>query len=423
MIHFVNNNVNNKNKRPIKSWCKDVEDSAMEQASNLANLPFLHKWVALMPDCHSGYGMPIGGVIALDNAVIPNAVGVDIGCGMGAIKTSIKASDVEKWQLETIMQNVKKNIPVGMNHHSHSTGRFTENYKHFETLLHQTDGFTIQRYKEIFNIKNERTWFEDLIKYFSQNLGTLGGGNHFIEIQKDENDNIWLMIHSGSRNIGYKIANHYHQKALELNKKWYSNIPHEDLAFLPANSIDGQEYIDDMNFALDFAEKNRFLIMEALKTAFLVVFDNAVEWFDEINIHHNFASLENHYGKNVWVHRKGATSAKKDQLGIIPGSMGTSSYIVKGLGNPESFMSCSHGAGRKMGRKEASKTLSKEDCEKSMDGIVYDGFQMIKDRKGNESLDLGEAPLAYKDIDNVIESELDLIEPIVKLKPLAVIKG
>jgi len=415
MIYFVNN----ENKKPIKSWCEHVEPEAMAQASNLANLPFLYKWVVLEPDCHLGYGMPIGGVIALENAVIPNAVGVDIGCGMSCFKTSIKSNNISKQQLRSIIEEVKKQIPLGMSHHSHSSKQFKENFKYFERI---EERITQKQYARFFNIFGKGKTKKELNKYFSESLGTLGGGNHFIEVQTDEEDNIWLMIHSGSRNVGYKVANYYHKKALELNKKWHSNISNDDLAFLPSDSEEGIHYIKDMNFALKYAEENRRLIMESFKSSITKVLGD-VEFKDEINIHHNFAALENHYGKNVWVHRKGATSAKKGQLGIIPGSMGTASYIVKGLGNPESFMSCSHGAGRIMGRKQASISLGKQECENSMQGIVYDGFQMIKDRKGKEMLDLGEAPMAYKNIDNVIKSESDLIEPVVRLRPLAVIKG
>lgn len=267
---------------------------------------------------------------------------------------------------------------------------------------------------------------EELIKYLAKSLGTMGGNNHFQEVQKTDEDKIWLMIHSGSRNLGYKIADYYNKIAVKLNKEWYSNIPTTELAFLPTNSSYGQDYIRDMNFALEFAKENRRRIMDSFKIAVLNVFNN-VEFNQEINIHHNFASIENHFGKNVWIHRKGATSARKDELGIIPGSMGTPSYIVKGLGNRESFMSCSHGAGRKMGRMDASRNLSKEDCDESMKDIVFDGFNKLKVRKEKDKnrklYDLGESPLAYKNINNVIESERDLIEPIVKLYPLAVVKG
>jgi tRNA-splicing ligase RtcB len=230
------------------------------------------------------------------------------------------------------------------------------------------------------------------------------------------------MIHSGSRHLGNVIARFYNGRAVELNRKWHSNIPNKDLAFLPVNTQEGQDYIKDMNFALDYAKENRRIIMERYIAAFQSVYE-AAEFGNQVNIHHNYAALESHFGKDVWVHRKGATSAKLDETGIIPGSMGTSSYIVKGLGNIESFMSCSHGAGREMGRMQATRTLTPEECDKAMDGIVYDRWSKVKRGKTKGMYDLSEAPQAYKNIDAVIEAEQDLIKPIVKLRPLGVVKG
>jgi len=230
------------------------------------------------------------------------------------------------------------------------------------------------------------------------------------------------MIHSGSRNLGHQIASHYNKVAQELCKKFHSSIPNNDLAFLPVDSNEGYCYIRDMNFALKYAMENRKLMMTCFKSCIQDVFDN-VEFTEEINIHHNYASLENHFGKNVWIHRKGATSAYKDQLGIIPGSMGTPSYIVKGKGNRDSFMSCSHGAGRPMSRTDASKKLTKDECDKAMEGIVFDRWNKIRRGRMKGELDLSEAPGAYKDIDTVISEQSDLIEIVVKLQPLGVLKG
>jgi tRNA-splicing ligase RtcB len=218
------------------------------------------------------------------------------------------------------------------------------------------------------------------------------------------------------------VARFYNNLALELNTKWHSSIPNKDLAFLPTESAEGKDYIHDMNFTLEYARANRRKIMDRFMAAFLSVFTEAV--FEEpVNIHHNYAALENHYGKNVWVHRKGATSARENQVGIIPGSMGTPSYIVEGLGSIESFMSCSHGAGRVMGRMQASRSLTPEACDKAMDGIVYDRWNKLRKGKTKGMYDLGEAPQAYKNIDTVIEAERDLIKPLVRLRPLAVVKG
>ena len=389
---------------PVKSWCKDIEDGAMAQAADLAKHPVVYSHVALMPDCHQGYGMPIGGVIACTNAVIPNAVGVDIGCGMGAVRTSIDVADTTREQIREVVKYIKAAVPCG-------EGRA---HKKVQNL----DGFD-----DIIDSYNDRKWFSSHVRDLAcRNLGTLGGGNHFIEIQAGDDDKVWLMIHSGSRHLGNVIARFYNERALELNRKWRSEIPNKDLAFLPVNTQEGQDYIKDMNFALDYARENRRRIMERFREAFQSVYERA-EFGNEVNIHHNYAALESHFDKKVWVHRKGATSAKLDETGIIPGSMGTSSYIVKGLGNIESFMSCSHGAGRVMGRMQATRNLTPEECDRAMEGIVYDRWNKVRRGKTKGMYDLSEAPQAYKNIDAVIEAELDLIEPIVKLRPLGVVKG
>jgi len=394
----------NNYKVPVKSWCGEIEDGAMAQAADLARHPAVFRHVALMPDCHLGYGMPIGGVIACKNAVIPNAVGVDIGCGMGAVRTSVMVADATREQLREIVNRVKESVPCG-------EGRAHKKPQNWNGFEEDIDSYI------------HRNWFSGHVRDLAcRNLGTLGGGNHFIEIQAGDDNHVGLMIHSGSRHLGNVIARFYHGRAVELNSKWHSNIPNKDLAFLPDSSQEGQDYIKDMNFALAYARENRRRIMESFMAAFQSVFEGA-EFGNQVNIHHNYAALEYHFGKNVWVHRKGATSAKQDETGIIPGSMGTSSYIVEGLGNADSFMSCSHGAGRAMGRRQASRTLKPEECDKAMQGIVYDRWGKIRRGKEKGMLDLGEAPQAYKDIDAVIEAELDLIKPLVKLRPLGVVKG
>lgn len=391
-------------KVPVKSWCRDIEDGAMSQAADLARHPVVFHHVSLMPDCHQGYGMPIGGVIACDNAVIPNAVGVDIGCGMGAVKTNIPAADTSRELLREIVTLVKEVIPCGEGH-AHKKAQSREGLED-----------DIEAYKE-------RGWFSKHVKDLAgRNLGTLGGGNHFIEIQAGDDDHVWLMIHSGSRHLGNVIARYYNDAAVKLSRLWNSEIPNKDLAFLPADSPEGKDYIRDMNFALSYAKENRRRIMAGFMEAFSTVFTKA-DFEEPVNIHHNYAAFENHFGKNVWVHRKGATSAKENETGIIPGSMGTPSYIVEGLGNVESFMSCSHGAGRTMGRMQATRNLTVEECDKAMAGVVHDRWNRVKRGRTKGMYDLGEAPQAYKDIDAVIESELDLIKPVVKLRPLGVVKG
>jgi len=383
-------------KIPIKLWADDIEDGALAQAKNLANLPFAYKHIAVMPDVHQGYGMPIGGVMAAQGIVSPNCVGVDIGCGMTAIKSdlclstiSICGGDIDEI-LKEWMGKIREQIPVGFSH----------NIKPQEN--------------EVFNLAPDIPIIQQELESAKKQLGTLGGGNHFIEIQKDEDGYIWIMVHSGSRNLGYKTARVYNDKAKELCAQWFSNIPTTDLAFLPINTLEAQEYIQAMQFCLDFAYTNRSYIMGKIM---LII---GVEHFTDkslpkiINIHHNYATWENHFGKNVLIHRKGATLARKGTIGIVPGSMGTNSYIVEGLGNEQSFNSCSHGAGRKMGRKQATRELNLEEEQAQMKGII--GAPRNVD-------DLDEAPGAYKPIDEVMENQKDLVKILTKLTPLAVIKG
>ena len=387
---------------PVKCWASSIEDGAIVQAANLAQMPCVFHHVALMPDSHIGFGMPIGGVIALKNAVCPNAVGVDIGCGMIAVKTNVHAEALADMRIRRDWQTkAKSRIPVGEGSAHHNPQAW--------------EGF------EEYGIG--ALWPNELDM---RNLSSLGGGNHFCELQKDESGIVWLMIHSGSRNLGHRIATHYGNIAKELCSQFFVPLADEDLAFLPTEREEGRAYIKDMNFALSYAKENRKRMMDAAVLSLKEVCDGLGIPCEEVwryDIHHNYAALENHFGENVWVHRKGATSAKEGETGIIPGSMGTASYIVEGLGNPESFMSCSHGAGRKMSRSAASQNLTKEECDKAMEGIVCDRWNRVQRGKCKGQLDLSEAPGAYKDIEEVIANEADLVKPIVRLTPLAVLKG
>ena len=387
----------------IKSWCRDIEESAMFQAENLARHPALRHHVALMPDCHCGIGMPIGGVIAAKDAVIPAAVGVDIGCGMIAVETDIAAEKLEDMRFRrAIHTRIKELVPAG------------EGKMH--NAPQEWDGF--EEYLDARGVDAQL-----ITKLDRQNLGTLGGGNHFIEIQKSDEGFVWLMIHSGSRNLGKRIEEIYQEKAMQLCERYYTSLPCQDLAFLPIQDEAGHNYFRDMNFALKYAFENRQRMMARCKEV-IAEFVPEVNFIREVNIHHNYAAFEEHFGETLCIHRKGATSAKLDETGIIPGSMGTASYIVRGLGNEASFMSCSHGAGRRMSRTVACNTLTAAECDEAMKGIVCDRWHPVtRYGKGKKVLDLSEAPQAYKDIEDVIAAERDLVEVQVRLTPLAVIKG
>lgn len=379
---------------PIKLWLDDIEPGALSQAQNIANLPFAFKHVALMPDSHEGYGMPIGGVLATKGVIIPNAVGVDIGCGMCALKTNLTTIDTAS--LKSIMSGIRARVPLGFEHHKEQKD---------ETLMPSTSSI-------ISNGMVERQY-----ESARKQIGTLGGGNHFIEIQKGSDGHIWVMVHSGSRNIGLKVAEHYNKIAQKLNERWHTEVDKKmNLAFLPIETDEAKEYLNEMQYCVDFALANRKLIMESIKESFAETVGTEFREVYFINIAHNYARWENHFDTHVIVHRKGATSAREGEIGIIPGSQGSKSYIVRGKGNKESFESCSHGAGRKMGRNQAQKTLSldNEVAQMNQKGIIH----AIRSQR-----DLDEAPGAYKDIDVVMANQQDLVDIVVELTPLAVIKG
>lgn len=391
---------------PIKLWLDDMEPGALQQAKNLANLPFAFRHIAIMPDAHQGYGMPIGGVMATANVIIPNAVGVDIGCGICAVKTSIKSMDSEK--IKTIFSGpqkgfggIRERIPLGFKHHKkNQKDVWMPDLCHLEQVAKDLNQTIVgQQYKSAL-----------------KQVGTLGGGNHFIEIQKGSDGFIWLMIHSGSRNIGHKVATYYNKLANTMQKKFKYVIPKKwELAYFPLDSKEGQLYLAEMTYCVKFALANRALMMDRVKQSVMEISPD-VEFDEMINIAHNYAALEEHFNKKVVVHRKGATKAFKETIGIIPGSQGTHSYIVRGLGNKESFMSCSHGAGRKMGRKQAIRQLDLNTEKKRLDkkGIVH----AIRGKR-----DLDEAAGAYKNISKVMKNQEDLVEILVELTPLGVIKG
>jgi len=387
------------NKIPLKLWLDYLEDGAEKQADNLSNLSFAFRHIAIMPDSHQGYGMPIGVVLATDGVIVPNAVGVDIGCGMRSVKTNLKSITQE--QIKKIFGGTKKykggirsSIPVGMKKHKKKQD--------------------VKKIPDIVSIFSGSICDDEFNNALKQ-LGTLGGGNHFIEIQKGSDGYIWIMVHSGSRHLGHAVATHYNKLAIKLNKKWKVGVPKGwDLAYLPVDSEEGYLYVREMEYAVEYAKKNRELMMDKIMLEFTEVFGYEFKKEEEYDVAHNYARLENHFGKNVWVHRKGATSARTGEIGIIPGSQGSKSYIVEGLGNPESFMSCSHGAGRSMSRSKAREKLSFSEEKKKMKGIIHG----IRSKR-----DLDEAPGSYKNIDEVMENQKDLVKIKVELTPLAVIKG
>jgi tRNA-splicing ligase RtcB len=388
--------------RLIRLWTDDIEDAALNQAKNIARLPFIHhNGVALMPDVHAGKGSTIGTVIATEKAVIPAAVGVDLGCGMNAVRLSLKASDLPD-NLKEIRNQIERDVPTGR--YEHKEDRIPREWSD----THSSELSSIQeRSPGIGKI-------DRLTRKAAQQVGTLGSGNHFIEICIDENQDVWIMLHSGSRGIGNMIASHFIEKAKKAMQGWFINLPDEDLAYLPEDSEDFNAYMEAVGWAQDYALLNRKVMMlsviSALQRHIPIEFSVTQE---AINTHHNYVTKENHFGKNLWITRKGAISAKEGELGIIPGSMGQKSYIVKGKGNKLSYCSCSHGAGRSMSRTEARRRFTVADLVRQTEGV-----ECLKD----DSV-LDEIPAAYKNIDTVIENSKDLIDVVHVLKQVMCVKG
>ncbi len=405
---------NDKMKFPIKVWLEDesrLEETCLEQAYHLSQLPFLHKWVCLMPDTHTGKGMPIGGVIAAKDVVIPNAVGVDIGCGMDFIPTNIRLDEIRDIQtgngtvIQAIIGNIMRTIPLN-----------TERYK----VPQESE--TLDRAKQEMEKYEENAELVPLIDDGYFQVGSLGGGNHFIELQEDEEGYLCIMIHSGSRHLGKAVCDYFHKKAAELNRRWYSEVKEEyHLAFLPVNEKEGQQYIQWMNLAMDYAFENRARMLERVCSIVKEVIEKhtgyEVEFGEEVNCHHNYAALENHYDANVWVHRKGAVRVREGEKAVIPGAMGSYSYVVEGKGCRESFCTSSHGAGRSYSRTGAMQAFS---TEKVMVDLKEQGVVLGK-RKKNDVAE--ECRFAYKDIEQVMAQQLDIVSPIRKLKTVGVVKG
>lgn len=393
---------------PAKIWTNDIDQNTIQQIIQVCNLPFLHKHVAIMPDAHFGKGVPIGSVVATNGYIIPNMVSADIGCGMCALNTGIPVSEID---VDSLMNSIMGKIPVGISNHSDKSMSLIS-----KSIMNEVEDI----FRECYDIMNPTILnrFNDQFnigKKHQKQIGTLGGGNHFCELQKDSNGIAWFMIHSGSRGLGGFIGDGYTKIAQNLCERYFSYLPNKDLAFLPDDSDEGLSYISCMKYALKYAFLNRKAMMESCISSIQEQFDKYIP--DEmINIHHNYAALENHFGNNVWVHRKGATCVRKGVTGIIPGSMCTKSYIVDGLGNQESFHSCSHGSGRNFSRKEA-KTRIQNGIDKPQDE------QLGSVRLFGISDAHDELASAYKDVDTVMGNQTDLVSIRVELTPVSVLKG
>ncbi len=388
---------------PIWIWADPVDDGALAQAKALANLPFAEH-VALMADAHVGYGMPIGGVLATREQVLPYGVGGDIGCGMCALGTDFRAADLAPADLAHLRRRLLRRIPVGKKSRERGDRHVHEFAK----------SGLYERIAASARAKAGRKAGERVLdaERIASQVGTLGSGNHFLELQRDEAGRLWVMLHSGSRNMGQQVVRWYHALAREKNERERARTPAE-LAWLPVDSPEGRDYLEKMELALEYARVNR----ETMVQDVLDVLGSELgigQAGEVVNIHHNYAALEEHGGRSLWVHRKGATLAAEGVAGIVPGSMGTASYVVEGAGNAESLRSCSHGAGRVLGRTQARNTLDLEAERARLRGVVHG----LDDASG-----LDEAPSAYKDIDAVIAAQSDLLRVRHRLVPLASVKG
>lgn len=393
---------------PVKAWVKGVpfEDEARKQLLNVASLPFVYKWVVAMPDVHTGKGATIGSVIATDGAIIPAAVGVDIGCGMMAVKTNLVADDLPE-DLARLRGAIERNIPHGRTHDGRSRDRGA-----WQNIPEDVEAAWSELNEEYEKMVEKHP---HLRKGNSKNhLGTLGTGNHFIEVCLDEEGCVWVMLHSGSRGIGNRIGTYFIKEAQKLMKQYFIELPDRDLAYLSEGTDIFWDYIKSVQWAQKFAKLSRKLMMDrALQALSEQVGKEFKSDLEEVDCHHNYVAKEKHFGKGVWVTRKGAVRAREGEMGIIPGSMGVKSYIVRGLGNLESFCSCSHGAGRVMSRTKAKKTIGLEEH--------IEATKHVECRKDANVID--ETPAAYKDIDAVMDAQKDLVEIAYQLRQVICIKG
>ena len=392
---------------PVKIWTEDIDDNALAQLENMSKMPFIHKHIAAMPDVHWGMGATIGSVIPSKGAIIPAAVGVDLGCGMMAVQTSLNANNLPD-NLLSLRMDIEAAVPHGR---TDNGGR--NDVGGWKVLPHETLiewGQLEARYEKIITKHPKAKGFNT-----ANHLGTLGGGNHFIEVCLDEKDTVWIMLHSGSRGAGNKIGSYFIERAKREMEKYYiaDGLPDKDLAYLVEHTELFDDYCEAVLWAQDFAEANRNVMMSLVLDVMHKHFGGFTTESSAINCHHNYISKENHYGANVLVTRKGAIRAREGDMGIVPGSMGAKSFIVRGKGNKESFCSCSHGAGRKLGRKQAHRMFTAEDLAEQTKGI-----ECPKDESR-----VDEIPSAYKSIDAVMDNQSDLVEIIHTLRQVVNVKG
>ncbi len=391
----------NKGAVPVKIYTDEVDSDSLDQLGQLSKLPFIHSHIAAMPDVHYGIGATVGSVIPTRGAIIPAAVGVDIGCGMNAIRLSLKAHDLPD-NLYKIRSNIEQKVPTGFNQHQRPAvqGATLKNIgKHLDVITDKHPGL-------IKMLKNfHHTW--------EKQLGSLGGGNHFIELCIDESDDVWVMLHSGSRGVGNAIGRYFIAKAKKDVGNQLGYLPHQDLAYFTEGTRHFEDYVEAVGWAQDYALINRREMMRLVLSALEGELPPFTTTREAINCHHNYVQKETHFGAEVYLTRKGAISAQAGELGIIPGSMGAKSFIVRGLGNEQSFCSCSHGAGRRMSRTAAKRQFNTLDLEQQTRGVEC--------RKDKGVVD--EIPGAYKDIDVVMHNQTDLVEIVHTLKQVVCVKG
>lgn len=394
-----------KSRIPVKIWTDDIEHEALQQLLNVADLPIVHHHIAAMPDVHAGVGATVGSVIPTKNAIIPAAVGVDIGCGMNAVRTSLNAKDLPD-SLYPLRSKLEAAIPVGFAQHEASKMR----------------GSALQRLARGMNdrldvIVGKHPGLMKMQKRFTETwicqLGTLGGGNHFIELCLDEQQQVWIMLHSGSRGIGNVLGRYFISAAQKDMRRHQIRLPDADLAYFAEGSELFDDYVEAVGWAQDYAFLNRNRMMQMIVEVLKPLLPPFRLQSEAINCHHNYVNAETHFGENLLITRKGAISARQGELGIIPGSMGAKSYIVRGLGNPDAFHSCSHGAGRRMSRSAAKRKFDRFDLMAQTEGIEC--------RKDGGVID--EIPAAYKDIDVVMANQQDLVEVVHTLRQVMCIKG